>query len=92
IDHEFQVYLLAKKAADDHLSGTDLAWTIVRPGRLTDDPGTGLVQVGDLPRGSVTREDVAAVLVAALDLTKTVGKTFDLLNGDDEIEEALRKV
>jgi len=91
-DDVFQVYLRAKKAADDDLRRRDLAWTIVRPGRLTDEPGTGLVQVGALPRGSVTREDVAAVLVAALDLTRTVGKTFDLLNGDDEIDEALRKV
>ncbi len=91
-DDVFQIYLRAKKAADDDLSGRDLAWTIVRPGRLTDEPGTGLVQVGSLPRGSITREDVAAVLVASLDLTKTVGKAFDLLNGDDEIEEALRKV
>jgi len=91
-DDVFQVYLRAKKAADDDLRRRDLAWTIVRPGRLTDEPGTGLVRVGDLPRGSVTREDVAAVLVAALDVTRTVGKTFDLLNGDDEIAEALRKV
>jgi uncharacterized protein YbjT (DUF2867 family) len=91
-DDVFQIYMRAKKAADDDLSRRDLAWTIVRPGRLTDEPGTGLVQVGSLPRGSVTREDVAAVLVASLDLTRTVGKTFDLLNGDDEIEEALRKV
>jgi uncharacterized protein YbjT (DUF2867 family) len=91
-DDVFQVYLRAKKAADDDLRRRDLAWTIVRPGRLTDEPGTGLVQVGALPRGSVTREDVAAVLVAALDLTRTVGKTFDLLNGDDEIDEALRKL
>lgn len=91
-DDVFQVYLRAKKAADDDLRRRDLAWTIVRPGRLTDEPGTGLVQVGDLPRGSVTREDVAAVLVSALDLTRTVGKTFDLLNGEDEIGEALRKV
>ncbi len=91
-DDVFQVYLRAKLAADDHLAATDLAWTIVRPGRLTDDPGTGLVQVGRLGRGEVPRADVAAVLVQALDLTKTVGKSFDLLGGDDEIEEALRKL
>lgn len=91
-DDVFQVYLRAKKAADDDLRRRDLAWTVVRPGRLTDEPATGLVRAGDLPRGSITRDDVAAVLVAALDLTKTVGKSFDLCNGDDEIEEALRKV
>ncbi|MGI9155777.1 MAG: NAD(P)H-binding protein [Marmoricola sp.] len=89
-DDVFQVYLRAKLAADDDLRRRDLDWTIVRPGRLTDDPGTGLVTVGDLDPGSVTREDVAAVLLAALDASKTVGKTFDLLNGDSEIEEAFR--
>lgn len=92
-DEVFQVYLRAKLAADEDLQGRDaLAWTIVRPGKLTDEAGTGLVQAGSLPRGEVTRADVAAVLVAALDSTKTVGKTFDLLNGDDEIDEAIRKL
>jgi uncharacterized protein YbjT (DUF2867 family) len=89
-DDVFQVYLRAKKAADDDLRRRDLDWTVVRPGRLTDDPGTRLVSVGDLDSGEVTREDVAAVLLAALDASKTVGKTFDLLNGDQEIEEAFR--
>lgn len=86
----FQVYLRAKQAADDDLRRRDLEWTIVRPGRLTDEPGTRLVTVGRLERGEVTREDVAAVLLAALDASKTVHKTFDLLNGDREIEEAFR--
>ncbi|GGF37389.1 NAD-dependent dehydratase [Marmoricola endophyticus] len=89
-DEVFQVYLRAKLAADEDLQKRDLAWTIVRPGKLTDDPGTGLVQVGSLGRGEVPRDDVAAVLVAALDSTKTVGKTFDLLGGENEIEEAFR--
>lgn len=86
----FQVYLRAKLAADDDLRRRDLDWTVVRPGRLTDEPGTRLVTVGTLDRGEVAREDVAAVLLAALDASKTVGKTFDLLNGDAEIEEAFR--
>lgn len=90
-DDVFQVYLRAKLAADEDLQRRDgLAWTIVRPGLLTDEPGTRQVQVGSLGRGEVTREDVAAVLVAALDSTKTVGKTFDLLNGEKEIDEAIR--
>ncbi len=89
-DDVFQIYLRAKLAADDDLRRRDLDWTVVRPARLTDDPGTRLVAVGDLDRGEVTREDVAAVLLAALDASKTVGKTFDLLNGDAEIEEAFR--
>lgn len=89
-DDVFQVYLRAKLAADDDLRRRDLDWTVVRPGRLTDEPGTSLVTVGTLDRGEVTREDVAAVLLAALDASKTVGKTFDVLNGDSEIEEAFR--
>jgi len=88
-DDIFSVYLRAKKAADDDLRARDLDWTIVHPGRLTDDPGTGRVRVGSLERGEVTRDDVAAVLVAALHDDRTVGKDFDLLGGDQPIEEAL---
>ena len=88
-DDVFQVYLRAKKAADDDLRARDLDWTIVHPGRLTDDPPTGHVQVGKLSRGAVTRADVAAVLAAALHDDATVGKDFDLLNGDTAVQEAL---
>jgi uncharacterized protein YbjT (DUF2867 family) len=80
-DDVFQVYLRAKKAADDDLRSRDLDWTVVRPGRLTDNPPTGRVQVGTLPRGEISRADVAAVLAAALDQDATIGKTFDLLDG-----------
>ncbi len=45
-DDVFQVYLRAKKAADEDLRARDLDWTVVRPGRLTDDPAGGRVQVG----------------------------------------------
>jgi uncharacterized protein YbjT (DUF2867 family) len=83
-------YLEAKAQADAALSASDLDWTIVRPGALTDDPGTGMVSVGELERGgSVTRDDVAAVLAACLDEQRTVGKTFALLQGETPIAEAL---
>jgi uncharacterized protein YbjT (DUF2867 family) len=83
-------YLEAKAEADAALSASDLDWTIVRPGGLTDDPGTGMVQVGTLEGGgSVARDDVAAVLVACLDEPRTVRKTFALLQGDMPIAEAL---
>lgn len=88
-DDVFQVYLRAKAAADDDLRARDLDWTVVRPGRLTDDPGTGKVRVGDLERGEVPRADVAAVLAAALHEDRTIGKTFDLLSGDTPVTEAL---
>jgi uncharacterized protein YbjT (DUF2867 family) len=88
-DDVFQVYLRAKKAADDDLRRRDLDWTIVRPGRLTDAPGTKRVQVGTLARGEVPRADVAAVLAATLSADNTIGASFDLLSGHQTIEAAL---
>lgn len=88
-DDVFQVYLRAKKAADDDLRSRDLDWTVVRPGRLTDDPPAGRVQIGTLPRGEISRADVAAVLAAVLDQDATIGKTFDLLAGHQTVEAAL---
>lgn len=88
-DDIFQVYLRAKKAADDDLRSRDLDWTIVRPGRLTDDPETRKVRVGDLERGEITRADVARILVGVLDTPATIGKTFEALNGDQDVAEAL---
>ena len=88
-DEIFQVYLRAKKAADDDLRSRDLDWTVVRPGRLTDGEGTGRIRVGELERGSIPRADVAATLLGCLQTPGTVGKTFDLLSGDLPIPEAL---
>ena len=83
-------YIEAKAEADAALSASDLEWTIVRPGALTDEPGTGLVWVGqDERRAAVTRDDVAAVVAACLDEPRTVRKTFVLLQGDTPIAEAL---
>jgi uncharacterized protein YbjT (DUF2867 family) len=84
-------YLEAKGQADAALAASELDWTIVRPGGLTDEPGTGMVDVApSLGRsGSVTRDDVAAVLVACLDEPRTVRATFDLLQGDTPIAQAL---
>lgn len=88
-DEIFQVYLRAKQAADDDLRTRDLEWTVVRPGRLTDDEGTGRIRVGQLERGKVPRADVAATLLACLRTPATVGRTFDLLTGDQQVPEAL---
>lgn len=83
-------YIEAKAEADAALSASDLDWTIVRPGMLTDDDGTGLVWVGEEERrAAVTRDDVAAVLAGCLDEPRTVGKTFVLLQGETPIAEAL---
>jgi uncharacterized protein YbjT (DUF2867 family) len=67
-----------------------LAFTIVRPTRLTDDPGTGKVEIGEgLSRSEVTRDDVAAVIVAVLDSPDSAGKTLDLTSGETPIDEAV---
>jgi uncharacterized protein YbjT (DUF2867 family) len=84
-------YLQAKAEADEALAASDLDWTIVRPGGLTDDPGTGLVSAApSLGRfGSITRDDVAAVLVACLDEPRTLRATFEVLEGETPIAAAL---
>ncbi len=88
---QMRPYYEAKRDADERLLESGLSYTIVRPGGLTDDPGTGLVTVGtDLGRGVVPREDVAATLVAVLETPSTVGKTFELVSGGTPIDEAIR--
>jgi uncharacterized protein YbjT (DUF2867 family) len=87
-------YLEAKAAADDALRDSGLDYTIVRPGSLSDDPGTGLVDVSTElgRRGPITRDDVAAILVATLDAPETGGLTFEAFNGDREVELAVRSL
>lgn len=83
-------YVAAKRDADRALRDSGLAWTILRPGRLTDEPATGLVSLGDdVPRGDVTRADVAAVVAAVLDHDASVGHQWNLVNGATPVHEAL---
>src|SRR5919202_1547708 len=86
-------YLEAKAEADAAVVSSGLDWTIVRPGVLTNEPGTSRVSVGErLERAEVTRDDVAAVLVGVLDEPRTVGRTFVVVNGDTPIPDALRQL
>lgn len=86
----FGEYLRAKAEADRTLAASGLAYTIVRPGGLTDDPGTGKVQIGErLDRGQVPRADVAAVLLACLEAGNSAGKAFDLVSGGMPIDQAV---
>ncbi|UQI43059.1 NAD(P)H-binding protein [Streptomyces sp. HU2014] len=93
-DPVFAAYLRAKGAADaDVRSRAGLDWTILRPGRLTDDPGTGLVRLAESTgRGEVTRDDVAAVLAALLAEPGTAGRTLELVGGDTPVAEAVKSV
>jgi uncharacterized protein YbjT (DUF2867 family) len=86
-------YLRAKAEADRALAASGLAYTIVRPGRLTDDVPTGKVQIGEhLDRGEITRADVAAVLAAVLGARNTIGLTFDLVSGEVPIVRAVSEL
>lgn len=84
-------YAEAKAEADRALENSGLAYTIVRPGRLTDDPGTGLIAAAlELEEyGSITRDDVAATMLATLEAANTEGKTFELVQGEVPIAEAI---
>ena len=84
----FAAYLRAKGQADEAVRASGLAYTIVRPGALTNDPGTGRVSTatGD---GEIPRDDVAATLAAVLDEPGTIGKTFLLVSGATPIGEAV---
>jgi uncharacterized protein YbjT (DUF2867 family) len=93
-DEGMAPYLRAKAAADRALAESGLDYTIVRPGMLTDDPGSGKIEVAERlgRRGRIPRDDVAATLVACLEQPNTIGKTFELLSGDEEIAAALESL
>lgn len=89
-------YLAAKHAADRILRATPITWSVVRPGRLTDEPATGQVRVGQprIPEGergerTIPRADVAAVLAECLTAPEAVGATFELLSGTDVVSETV---
>ena len=91
-DHAFFAYAEAKAAADEYLRGTGLAWTILGPGSLTDQPGTGRIDVGPSPQGGreTSRSNTAAVAAAVLDLPETAGRTIEFRDGTLPIAAALQ--
>lgn len=93
-DEVWAAYLRAKKAAEDAVRAADLDWTVLRPGRLTDGPGTGRVLLAPPPVASaeVTRDDTAAVLAALLDTPGTAGLVLELREGDADVLEAVRSL
>jgi uncharacterized protein YbjT (DUF2867 family) len=90
-DPVFAAYLRAKGAADEAIQDRKaLDATIVRPGHLTDEAGTGRVTAADATGyGNIPRADVAAMLVALLDVQETAGHTFELIGGDTPIPDAV---
>ena len=93
ITEAMRPYYDAKIEADRRLADSDLDWTIVRPGSLTDAAGTGRIRAGeDIGTGQIARADVAATLAAVLATNSTIRKTFDLIEGDTPVDEAVRSI
>ena len=89
----FSVYLRAKGEADAQLAASGLRYTIVRPGRLTDEPGTGRVTVGDdVGDGAIPREDVASVVAAVLAAPAAARAPVDQISGGTPVGEAVAGV
>jgi uncharacterized protein YbjT (DUF2867 family) len=87
----WRAYVEAKRDADIALRESDLDWTILRPGRLTDDDGTGAVTIGDsVGRGDIPRADVAAAVVAVLDEPASARHQWDVVGGETPIDQAVR--
>ncbi|MER5539258.1 NAD(P)H-binding protein [Streptomyces mirabilis] len=93
-DDVFDLYLRAKGEADEYVRGrTSLEWTILRPGSLIDDAGTGLVRLeASTGRGAVPRDDVAAVLAELVETPATAGLTLELISGSTPISVAVKSV
>lgn len=86
----WRAYVEAKRDADAALRASDLDWTILRPGRLTDDPGTGRVDLGPaVSRADVPRADVAAVLAEVVDTGAGIGAQWSLVSGGVPVAEAV---
>lgn len=92
-DNSFFPYAEAKAAADAHLRASDLQWTILGPGALTDEPGGATIGVGEGKREDrhTSRDAVAEVVAAVLRRPDTIGRTIEFSDGDTPIGEALNR-
>lgn len=93
-DWPLKIYTIAKNYADEWLKNrTELDWTIIHPGTLTDEEGTGKIKVGMGNRhGEVPRQDVAQTILASLENDSTIHKEFEVLSGNEPINDAVKSV
>ncbi|WP_409294981.1 SDR family oxidoreductase [Peribacillus sp. SCS-26] len=92
-NEEIKPYYAAKYYADRVLKESGLTYTIIRPGALLNEPGSGKVKAAsNLERGSIPREDVAAAILASLQEEKVYNRAFDIVQGDSTIEDALHNL
>ncbi|WP_343550977.1 NAD(P)-binding oxidoreductase [Pantoea sp.] len=89
----FENYMRVKKLADVALVESGLDWVIIRPGTLTDEPGCGLVRSGlAIPYGSISRDDVAATLMAIIEQPAVNRVIIELTGGDVAVQDAVKKM
>ena len=93
-DNSLQIYTIAKNYADEWLKNrTNLDWTIVHPGILVDTEGTNQIKIGsDFDINEIPRQDVARTLVAVLKNDNTIKKEFEVLAGDNSVEDTISKL
>lgn len=91
---KIQHYLKAKQKADERLKKSSLNYTIIRPGRLTNDEESGTIEASEhlTGKGEISRADVALTIVESLNNENTYRKIIDIFNGDKKIAEALKEV
>ncbi|EKF52175.1 NAD(P)H-binding protein [Lactococcus garvieae] len=93
-DSSLKIYTIAKNYADEWLkSRTELDWTIIHPGMLTNEPAIGKIDLGSrVEAGSIPREDVAKVILETLENNATIGKEFEIVTGKTDISSAVQSV
>lgn len=93
LDEKMLAYYEAKRAGDRYLMGSALDWTVLEPGQLVDTPATGLVEIAESIDGfgSISRADVAAAVIAALNEPASIRRAFEIVGGDDSVELALAR-
>lgn len=92
-NEKIRPYYVAKHYADRAVMQSDLTYTIIRPGGLLNEPGTGLISAAEnVERSSIPREDVAKIIFESLNEKNTYRKSFDVVSGDTPIVEALKNI
>ncbi|HLR72275.1 MAG TPA: NAD(P)-binding oxidoreductase, partial [Pseudogracilibacillus sp.] len=90
-NESFAPYVIAKHYADEWLRATDLQHTIIHPGLLTNDDGTGNITAAPtVERDEVPRVDVAKVILTCLESDATIGKEFQVVKGETKVGEAIQ--
>jgi uncharacterized protein YbjT (DUF2867 family) len=92
-NENFAPYVVAKHYADEWLKATDLEYTIIHPGLLTNDKGTGMINAApEVKRDEVPREDIARAIIASLENNKSIGKEFQVVKGTTAVKDAVDSI